>query len=177
MNLENVLNSEALCKECGLCCQDVFHTYVSLSNDEVCIIEKTNINVQFNKEKKISFFTLPCPAFNGHCTIYQKRPSVCSKYQCDLLKSIIREEISLKDALKIVNKIKSHLGELLPELHAFSHKDKGNNPPHLMKMIFDNLEEDQTKEQFKKENKKLMMNFAIYNLLKDKYFYKKENTR
>ncbi len=177
MNEKNILNGEALCQECGLCCQGVFHSYVRLLDDEVCIIEKTNINVQFDKEEKFSFFTLACLAFDGHCSIYQERPSTCSKHRCELLQSVIQEEIEIQDALMIVDKMKFLLDEFLPELKHLCDNKKTNFPPQLMDIIFDSFEEGKTKEEFKKDHKKLFMKIAVFGFLKNKYFYKNEQAK
>ncbi len=178
MNEKNILNGEALCQECGLCCQGIFHTYVRLLDDEVSIIEKTNIDVQFDEEEKFSFFTLACSLFDGNCSIYQEiRPSICSKHHCDLLESIIQEKIKIEDALKIVEKIKLSLDEFLPELKHLCNNNKINYPPQLMEIIFDDLEKGKSKEEFKKENKKLFMKIAVFEVLKNKYFYKNEQAK
>ncbi len=178
MNEQNILSGETLCKECGLCCQGIFHVYVCLLDDEVSIVEKTDINIQFEKEEKYSFFTLPCSVFDGHCSIYyQERPSTCSKHRCELLESIIQEEIKIQDALIIVEKMKFLLDEFLPELKHICDNNKINYPPQLMDIILDSLEEGKTKEEFKKENKKLFMKVATFEFLKNKYFYKNEQAK
>ena len=46
-----------------------------------------------------------------------------------------------------------------------------------MKTIYDNLEEGKSKEEFKKENKKLFMKIASFEVLKNKYFYKNEQAK
>ncbi len=173
----NLLAGETLCKECGLCCQGVFHTFAYLyTEDDIKIVQKENINIHLNNEN-CKTFKLPCSVFDNLCSIYPERPSVCGKHKCNLLTSVIKEEIALNDAIKITEKIKYLLKKLLPELKALSKNDEINCSPALITIIFNNLEDGVSSEKFKEENKKLLMNLGVFNFLQEKYFYKNKNTQ
>lgn len=177
MNNNNFLIGEELCKECGLCCKGIFHTFAYLYTDkDMLIVKKANIPIKFNNEKNSNTFTLPCPAFNDLCSLYPERPSVCSAHRCNLLQSVIDNDISLDDALNKVSDMKNILNNILPMLKRHTGNHTSNNPEYLISKILDKLENKSAKNNFKKENKTLFMKYGIFYFLKDKYFYKKSTT-
>jgi len=178
LNKNDPLDPETLCKECGLCCEGVFHTFAYLYNDEdISIAKKANIPIEFNTDAKSNVFTLGCPAFNGLCSIYPERPSVCSKHKCNLLKSVINHDIILNNALKKVSEIKNILNVILPILKKYTGNHTSNKPEYLLSKILDNLENQSTRDNFKKENKTLFMKYGIFYFIKEKYFYKSSTTQ
>ena len=178
MNTNKLLDGESLCKECGLCCEGVFHTFAYLyNNDDISIAKKANIPIEFNTDADSNVFTLSCPAFNGLCSIYPERPSVCSKYKCNLLKSVINHDIILEDALNKVSKIKNVLNDILPILKKYIGNHISNKPDYLLSKILDNLEDQSTRDNFKQENKILFIKYGIFYFLKNKYFYKNSTTK
>lgn len=174
MDQNNHLEGEKLCIECGLCCQGVFHPCAMLfTEQDIKIAKNANTSIEFNKEWNCYVFTLPCPVFNGKCSIYPDRPSVCSEHECDLLKKVIQGTITLEDAQEKVIQIKNILSTLLPELKEITKNNKNFYPRDLVKSIFDSFKNDEEKINFKKENKKLLMEYGAFCILEEKYFYKK----
>ena len=172
MNENNILNGEKLCKECGLCCERVFHNFAFIIDKNDCLIaQKASIPIEYNKYENIISFSLPCPVFDELCSIYPERPSVCIGHKCDLLKKVLYDKMVLEDALVIVIKMKNILHKLLPELQTLARNDKANNPSHLMNILLDSMEDEHSRIEFKKANKQLIMDFTVFRFLKKKYFY------
>jgi Fe-S-cluster containining protein len=46
----------------------------------------------------------------GSCSIYERRPHVCRRYQCALLKRTLGGEITLEQALRVVGIVQKQLG-------------------------------------------------------------------
>ncbi len=169
MHLNTLLKGEELCKECGLCCEGVFHTFAYLQNqNDILLAKKANIAVYHEEKKNLDYFSLPCPAFNGSCSVFPNRPSVCSEHKCKLLHRVHQEEISLDRALKVVFKMKETVENLIPSLKALSGTNELNNPKYLMDKILYNAEDP---KKLKEENKKLFMLYGVFSFLKERYFY------
>jgi hypothetical protein len=67
------------------------------------------LEVEAEGEKR--FFRQPCPRFScGSCTIYFKRPQVCRRYRCELLKSLEAGEIPEADARDKIATAKGLIG-------------------------------------------------------------------
>lgn len=172
MNKNNILEGEVLCKECGLCCQGVFHKIAYLYNkNDIYIAKKENLLAKYDTKSKKNYFPLPCPVFNGLCSIYPERPSVCSEHKCDLLNDVINEESTLEDALRVVVKMKSILTNLLPDLHKHAQNNQIHNPKVLMESIQVHLKDNQSKEDFKKNHKKILIDFGVFCFLAERHFY------
>lgn len=87
----------ALCTQCGLCCTGALHKAAVLERDEIEPARALGLPV-IDREKPV--FSLPCPRLDGAvCTIYEHRPSVCSRYKCQLLQDLEGGAIELDDAL------------------------------------------------------------------------------
>ena len=62
-------------------------------------------------------FALPCPRHQGgRCSTYGRRPTVCEKYECRLLRRYLRCEVSLGQAQDRVVKIEAELDALAQHL-------------------------------------------------------------
>ena len=56
-------------------------------------------------------FQQPCAMFHtGSCSIYERRPHVCRRYECTLLKRTLGGEIALEQALRVVGVAQKQLG-------------------------------------------------------------------
>lgn len=87
----------ALCTQCGLCCTGALHKAAVLESEEIEPARALGLPV-INREKPA--FSLPCPRLDGAvCTIYDSRPSVCSRYKCQLLQDLEGGMIELDEAL------------------------------------------------------------------------------
>ena len=106
-NYKNIPISDGtkLCLECGLCCTDVFLGKATIYSHEDRECAKA-FNATFISDNGKEYFKLPCPAYEGKCSIYPHTPSVCQKHECNLLKSILADNIKLERALTVVQEIK-----------------------------------------------------------------------
>jgi hypothetical protein len=116
-------DSNALCLECGLCCNGVIFADVQLQpGDDAAKLRSLGLAFASNQKSKtgIQKFRQPCAAFAGcHCNIYSDRPRYCREFECLLLKRVKagRTEIAsasrlIRTALRRVKKIKRLLCEL-----------------------------------------------------------------
>jgi hypothetical protein len=56
-------------------------------------------------------FPQPCTMFrDGSCSIYERRPHVCRRYECAMLKRTLGGEITLEQALRVVGIAQKQLG-------------------------------------------------------------------
>ena len=172
MNQNDPSKGETLCKECGLCCQGIFHPYANLKNkaDKKFANDFHAIIKQYNSLED-EVFLLPCPAFTSLCSVYPNRPSVCQKHQCNLLKSVFSDEIDLEKALDIVNTTKDTVNEILPVLHEYSNDYFYNKPELLMDKIFGKYTTDTERRFFKEKNINLFLKYALFLMYRKKYFY------
>lgn len=110
-NLPTTSQASELCLECGLCCQGVLHKNVILEVEAIPLLEE--LGVPTYAEGDGYRFDLPCPLFNGKCSIYHlKRPATCGSYQCKLMKAYIQGQISLEEGLQIVRRAKGLVANL-----------------------------------------------------------------
>ncbi len=103
----------ALCTECGICCAGaIFGHAVMREGDDVQGLAEAGMAVYENEEGQPEYL-LPCPKLDGACcTIYQIRPTVCRKFQCQLLVSVKTGHVPLETALEKVVEAKRRAGEI-----------------------------------------------------------------
>jgi len=100
----------ALCTSCGLCCAGALHNAAVLDEDEIATAHELGLPVL---DRAKASFGLPCPKLSGTmCSIYGSRPRVCSRYRCGLLQRLDAGEVSLEDAVAVVQTAKSLIGDL-----------------------------------------------------------------
>ncbi|MFN8411412.1 MAG: hypothetical protein U0Z26_03390 [Anaerolineales bacterium] len=94
---------QTLCKACGMCCNGSLFAWVRLNANELDRSEALGLNVIRNDPRQRGF-TQPCPMWNGTCTIYTSLdyPRSCGTYKCKVLRQLLDEDISLPDALTVV---------------------------------------------------------------------------
>ena len=99
-----------LCTSCGLCCAGALHNAAVLDEDEIAGAHGLGLPVL---DRAKASFGLPCPKLSGTmCSIYGSRPRVCGRYRCHLLQRLDAGEVSLEDAIVVVQTAKSLIGEL-----------------------------------------------------------------
>ena len=118
------------------------------------------------------FFALSCPKFEGKCSVYPNRPSVCEAHQCDLLKSVNKEEIDLGKAKKISDEMKTLCTELDHARHLLTPNDKTQEISSRFGRLF------ASKESFElqKKHPEVFVKYAAYRVLKHRYFYHEDNS-
>jgi hypothetical protein len=109
----NETQAEALCKACGLCCTGHLFIWAKLRPRELDPAEALGMEV-FRSDPTQRGFSLPCPLWQGQCTIYTSAhyPRVCRAYKCKLLKAVLAENITLPEALFAVEQAKELIHEL-----------------------------------------------------------------
>ena len=105
--------ASALCKSCGLCCTGHLFLWARLNAPELKPSQSLGLHVIRNDPRQRGF-TLPCPLWDRHCTIYTSPncPRVCHSYKCKLLKELLDEEITLPNALPVIQQAKEMIAEL-----------------------------------------------------------------
>ena len=164
-NNTSLSDGTKLCLECGLCCTGVFHAdaIINSPEDKECAKSFDAIIVSQNGKE---YFELPCPVFEGKCTIYPHNPSVCRNHKCNLLVSIDSGEIKLEKAIAIVREMKQII-------HTIEHDSKFSSLERntkRMTSIFDRFFDSIPIEE-RKNLGNLLKKYGAFSYLKKKYFY------
>jgi uncharacterized protein len=104
-----------LCQHCGLCCDGTLFTHVPLRPTEVEPLRALGLPV---KEREDGTPLLPqrCEALRGRCcTAYPQRPEGCRRYHCQLFSALSEGEVSLSEALGVVDGAHARLATSGPE--------------------------------------------------------------
>jgi hypothetical protein len=117
-----------LCKACGLCCSGHLFSWVRLNAPELDPIEKLGVKV-IRDDPRQRGFTQPCPLWNGVCTVYAtpEYPRSCAKYKCKVFRRLEDDDISMSDALSLIEETLDLIHEikrLLPTSSANSFREK-----------------------------------------------------
>lgn len=90
-----------ICIDCGMCCDGTMFVKVALPGDgDVTMLAGTPVSLQGSDGEP--FFSQPCAAFDGCCSIYERRPSNCRGFRCSLLHRHDRGEVSTDEARRII---------------------------------------------------------------------------
>jgi hypothetical protein len=120
--------ANALCKACGLCCSGHLFSWVRLNAPELDGVEKLGVKVIRNDPRQRGF-TQPCPLWNGVCTVYTtpEYPRSCAKYKCSVFRRLEDDDISLPDALAVIEETLALIHEieaLLPGPKTLSFRER-----------------------------------------------------
>jgi hypothetical protein len=97
---------QEICLACGFCCDGTLFDNARLQPGEWGTLPEL-IEANYLKSGEKEYFRLPCPYFNGKCTIYNKKKAgICSLYRCQLLTDIANKSISQDEALNIIHNVK-----------------------------------------------------------------------
>ncbi|HLO15051.1 MAG TPA: YkgJ family cysteine cluster protein [Anaerolineales bacterium] len=113
MDETNKSQGNILCKSCGLCCTGHLFIWTKLRSAELDSAQALGLNV-FRSDPRQRGFSQPCPLWQGQCTIYTSPhyPHFCRTYKCKLLKEVLNENISLSNALTVIEQAKELIHEL-----------------------------------------------------------------
>lgn len=90
-------DGDALCTDCGLCCDGTFYGSVVVRAEETERLERVGLRV-LPSEGACSM-AQPCTALRGRlCEAYADRPSACASYECELRKRVNAGACSLEEA-------------------------------------------------------------------------------
>jgi Fe-S-cluster containining protein len=102
-------DATVLCLACGFCCDGTLHTNTVLLVEEVDAATDVGLTMGIVQDRPA--FRQPCTMFrDGRCSIYERRPHVCRRYECALLKRTMGGEITLEQALRVVSIAQKQLG-------------------------------------------------------------------
>jgi hypothetical protein len=121
MDETNESQANLLCRSCGLCCTGHLFIWAKLRPAELDPAEALGMRV-FRSDPGQRGFSQPCPLWQGECTVHASPhyPRACRAYQCSLLKEMLAENLSLPDALPLVEEAKGMIHELEALLPASS---------------------------------------------------------
>jgi hypothetical protein len=125
-NQSNESPANILCKSCGLCCTGHLFEWTKLRSAELDSIQSLGLAVI--REPQQRGFSQPCPLWHGQCTVYTSPhyPRFCSTYKCKLLKELLDENVSLANALNIVQQAMEMIDEvesLLPDSSSINFRE------------------------------------------------------
>ena len=102
-----------LCLTCGICCQGVFFYHDNEpQNYAIELGQKTPDDINL-------LMPLTCLLFReGRCIVHEdpKRPPCCRDSQCQLLKRLLQNEISLEEGKRIIEGIRTLINKIIKQL-------------------------------------------------------------
>jgi hypothetical protein len=98
-----------LCQRCGLCCDGSLFTQVPLQPAEAATLRRLGLPVG-ERADGAPVLAQHCTALEGRsCTVYADRPSPCRAYRCNLLIALAEGEVSLDEALRVIDGAQEHI--------------------------------------------------------------------
>lgn len=105
--------ADALCTQCGICCDGTLYGSVVIAFTEVPRLERIHLPI-LSHEGNASTMSQPCSALRGFsCAVYAERPCSCREYACSLRKSVAAGE-----PLEIARKKIARMHELLATIRS-----------------------------------------------------------
>ena len=102
-------DSSALCLACGLCCNGVLHSQVSVEPEHVPLVSTLGLTIEEFDDHSVGF-RQPCVLYQqDRCSAYPHHPPACKAYRCALLRKYEDGDVTLEDALAIVHQVKELL--------------------------------------------------------------------
>lgn len=98
-------DSSSICLSCLQCCNGTLIGFVQLEREEIPAL-KGLLEIEEDSNGD-GIFLQPCKNLcDTGCTIYEKRPKQCAKFNCELLKSVEQKETDFDTAVEIINIVK-----------------------------------------------------------------------
>ena len=95
----------SLCQACGLCCDGSLFSRVPLGPTEQVPALKLAVVTNAQGGRHVP---QRCAALEGTmCQVYQERPLACRRYECLLFGALREGEVSLPEALQVVERAQS----------------------------------------------------------------------
>jgi len=90
----------------------MLHEYVEVQPPELQLVGSLGVTIETFRNQAVGF-RLPCVLYrNEGCSAYAHRPVACQEYRCVLLQKLDKDQITLENALAIVNEIKGLIAEI-----------------------------------------------------------------
>ena len=101
-------DSDALCTDCGLCCDGTFYGSVVVAAEETERL--TRVGLRVLQQEGACGMPQPCAALREClCDAYADRPSACAAYECLLRKRVSSGEVGLGEARGSIAKMRDLL--------------------------------------------------------------------
>lgn len=157
-----------LCLSCGICCNGTALGFVLLEQQDLTAMREL---MDIDEGSKTGVFFQPCPKLDGNCcTIYEKRPTACRRFECGLLKSLDKGELNIdsaQDVIKLVKQLRESITQQLAKVPVELKSDAFYlKLIELKKWIFLNP----LKSSFERENGQLMDDLNQFENLLSKHF-------
>lgn len=105
-----------LCQRCGLCCDGTLFSHAPVLTPEAGLLVPLGVPV-FQRPDGVPAIAQPCAALEGcRCRVYESRPVACRAFDCLLHDAYAADEVSLEDAVGIVEEARGRVTGLLAEL-------------------------------------------------------------
>jgi hypothetical protein len=107
-----------LCLQCGLCCDGIMFSDISVRPHEREYVESLGLPVDAGLDGSGITVFQPCPAFiEGCCSLYEVgRPATCHTYACGLLQGFEAGRATIDDALAVIHRVWALAHELEVEM-------------------------------------------------------------
>ena len=107
----SVAEANALCMQCGLCCDGTFYGSVVVAEGERPHLERVGLRVV--QENGATSMPQPCSALRGClCAVYEERPTACAAYECLLRKKVSAGERTMDEAIATVAQMRALLAAI-----------------------------------------------------------------
>ncbi len=104
--------ASALCLRCGMCCDGTLFTHVPVTASEAEALRARGVEVEQVAEEDRKLHQC-CAALKGtRCAVYEARPAACRRFRCQLLSALEEDEVSLKEATRVVEEARQRLAQL-----------------------------------------------------------------
>lgn len=100
-----------LCLRCGMCCDGTLFTHVSLQPAEAEALQQRALPTVRRADGSPAL-AQHCAALAGDgrtCTVYADRPASCRRYHCQLFAALAEKEVSLDEALAVVDEARARV--------------------------------------------------------------------
>ena len=116
---------DALCPNCGLCCDSTLFADVELrAGDDAKQLKRLGLTLHQKTKTKLAF-SQPCACFDGNfCRIYAVRPKRCGLFECGLLKRVEAGEMLANAALKKISSAKNQAEQARGLLRSLGQRDE-----------------------------------------------------
>jgi Fe-S-cluster containining protein len=99
-----------------MCCDGTLFTHVSLQPAEATALQQRGLPLTSRADGSPAL-AQHCAALDGRtCTVYADRPASCRRYHCQLYAALAEKEVSLDEALGIVDEARARVAAVEPEL-------------------------------------------------------------
>ncbi|GAC1523130.1 MAG: hypothetical protein NVS3B10_23190 [Polyangiales bacterium] len=105
--------ADALCTQCGLCCDGTFYGSVVIAHGESSRLERVGLRIVRDDQGSAMTMPQPCSALRGClCAVYEERPTACAAYQCSLRKAVVAGQRRLEEAIANVTTMRELLATI-----------------------------------------------------------------